>query len=62
MKEFARLHLEAGEAQRVEIRLPVDSLAYYDEGSASWVVEKGSYAALVGPSAGELQKVSFKVG
>jgi beta-glucosidase len=62
LKGFARLHLEAGEAQRVEIKLPVDSLAYYDEGSASWVVEKGQYAALVGPSARELQKVSFKVG
>jgi beta-glucosidase len=61
LKGFARLHLAAGETQRVEIKLPVDSLAYYDEDSASWVVEKGSYSVLVGPSARELQKVSFNV-
>ena len=61
LKGFARVHLEAGESQRVEIKLPVDSLAYYDEESKSWVVEKGSYAALVGPSARELTKVGFNV-
>jgi len=61
LKGFARLHLEVGKTQRVEIKLPVDSLAYYDEESAAWVVEKGSYTALVGPSAGELQKVSFSI-
>jgi hypothetical protein len=45
----------------VEIKLPVNSLAYYDEESASWVVEKGSYSVLVGPSAGELAEVGFTV-
>ena len=61
LKGFARVHLAAGESQRVEIALPVDSLAYYDEGSAGWVVEKGSYAVLAGPSEQELAKVGFNI-
>jgi beta-glucosidase len=64
LKGFARVHLEAGETKRVEIGLPVDSLAYYDEGSGRWTVEKGGYTARVGPSSRErdLLKGSFKVG
>jgi len=61
LKGFARVHLAAGESKRVEIALPVDSLAYYDEGSAGWVVEKGSYAVLAGPSEQELAKVGFNI-
>jgi beta-glucosidase len=64
LKGFARVHLEAGETRRVEIALPVDSLAYYDEASRCWVVEKGEYSVLVGPSSDgrSLLKTCFKIG
>jgi beta-glucosidase len=63
LKGFARLSLAPGETQAAEMAVPVSDLAYYDEASASWVVEEGDYVAYAGPWAREedLLRVGFKV-
>ncbi len=63
LKGFARLSLAPGETQTAEMAVPVSELAYYDEASASWVVEEGEYVAYAGPWAREedLLRVGFTV-
>ncbi len=50
LKGFARVHLEPGETKRVELTLPVQRLAYYDEAQARWIIEPITYRVHVGPS------------
>ena len=50
LKGFARLRLEPGETRRIEIPLPAQRLAYYDETCNGWVVEPGTYRVYLGPS------------
>jgi beta-glucosidase len=50
LKGFARVHLEPGETKRVELVLPIQRLAYYDEAQARWVIEPITYRVYVGPS------------
>ena len=51
LKGFRRVALEAGEEKTVEIRIPLEELKYYDEGTNAWVLENTEYDFLVGPSA-----------
>lgn len=50
LKGFARVRLEPGETKVVSFSVKAPDLAYYDEGSGSWVVEEGEYTVYVGPS------------
>ena len=50
LKGFAKVFLEPGEAQTVSIPLKASDLAYYDEGSAGWIVERMTYTLYVGNS------------
>jgi beta-glucosidase len=50
LKGFARVRLEPGETKAVSFSVKAPDLAYYDEGSGSWVVEEGEYTVYVGPS------------
>ncbi len=63
LKGFARIALQPGERKTVDISVPVSELAFYDESSASWIVETGPYVAYAGPWAREddLLKVGFEV-
>lgn len=60
LKEWQKVPLKRGEKRRVTFELPISDLAYWDE---KFVVEKGSYEVLVGPSSRqeELLSVGFKV-
>ena len=50
LKGFAKVMLEPGETQTVEIAVPINSLAYYDVGEATWMVESLDYGVHVGTS------------
>ena len=50
LKGFARVRLEPGETKALSFTVEARDLAYYDEGSGSWVVEEGDYTVWVGPS------------
>jgi beta-glucosidase len=47
LKAFARVTLTPGETRAVRLVVPPESLAYYDEAGARWVVEPIAYAAIV---------------
>lgn len=50
LKAFCKEHFEAGERRTVELTFAADDLAYWDEESHSWQVEKGDYTLYVGNS------------
>ena len=63
LKGFARVTLEPGETQTVEIPVRVPDLAYWDAASHAWVVERAEHLVHVGPNAGNLPlSGSFWVG
>jgi beta-glucosidase len=47
LKAFRRVGLKAGETRTVQVDIPVNDLAYYDEQSG-WIVERTSYTLIVG--------------
>jgi beta-glucosidase len=48
LKAFARVALAPGETRPVRLEVPVSDLAYYDDAGSGFVVEPGSYEAVVG--------------
>ncbi len=50
LKGFVRVHLEPGETKPVKLTLPIERLAYDDEGQVRWVVEPITYRVYIGPS------------
>ncbi|MFZ1863163.1 MAG: glycoside hydrolase family 3 C-terminal domain-containing protein [Polyangiales bacterium] len=54
LKGFAKVMLEPGETQTVEIAVPINSLAYYDVGEATWMVESLDYGVHLGTSSRDL--------
>jgi beta-glucosidase len=50
LKGFAKVHLEAGETQRVTVELNRRSFAYYDVAAKAWRAEPGIFDVLVGGS------------
>lgn len=54
LKGFAKVQLQPGETQTVEIAIPVDRLAYYDVSESAWVVEELEHAVHAGTSSRDL--------
>ncbi len=54
LKAFARVHLEPGQTRTVPLEVRAADLAYWDVGTASWIVEPITYGVHVGPSAADL--------
>ncbi len=54
LKGFAKVHLAAGEEQRVTLVLDRSSFRVYDVAARAWVVEAGTYEVLVGRSSVDL--------
>lgn len=52
LKGFKRISLKPGESTTVNIKVPVDMLAYYDDGQ--WKVAPGDYIFRFGPSSADL--------
>lgn len=63
LKGFAKTKLlQAGESQVLSFELDARSLASFDEKTAAWVAEKGTYEAFLGASSRDLRgSVSFKL-
>lgn len=63
LKNFTKACLEAGQSKQLEISIPVKDLAYWDETSNSWKIEKTRYTLYVGTSSQDkdLQNVTFEV-
>lgn len=43
LKAFKKVHLRAGESSVVLLEIPVKDLAYYNDKTQAWVVDKGDY-------------------
>jgi len=54
LKGFAKVVLEPGATQTVEIAVPVNDLAYYDVAEAAWALEGLEHEILVGTSSRDL--------
>ncbi len=54
LKGFAKVTLEPGETETVEIAVPVSSLAYYDVAEAAWVLEGLDHEVHAGTSSRDL--------
>ena len=56
LKGFAKVALEPGETQTVEIAVPVNSLAYYDVATSAWALEGLAHEVQVGTSSRDLPR------
>ncbi|MFT3738529.1 MAG: glycoside hydrolase family 3 C-terminal domain-containing protein [Breznakibacter sp.] len=62
LKAFRKVSLQAGQSQVVDVQIPVSDLAYYDESTKSWTVEKGTYQLMVGKSSRDIaQTVTVEI-
>lgn len=55
LKGFQRIELKAGEMKTVEITLPLEKLAYFDESKNTFVVEKMDYDCYLGNSSADAE-------
>jgi beta-glucosidase len=56
LKGFQKVFVDGGKNKTVEIDIPVNSLAFYDESIAGWNLEKGDYICYVGNAADNITK------
>ena len=56
LKGFKKVKVSSNEYVEVNINIPVKELAYYDENSASWKIEKGNYIIYIGNSSRAIDK------
>jgi len=61
LKAFRKVALAPGETRRVELFLPVQEWAYYDEGEGRWRVEPGRYLLYVGRSSEDAEMLHAEV-
>ncbi|HEX3476527.1 MAG TPA: glycoside hydrolase family 3 C-terminal domain-containing protein [Kofleriaceae bacterium] len=54
LKAFAKVHLDAGQTQAVQLSLDMRALAYFDDAQQAWVAEAGEFELLVGQSSADL--------
>lgn len=54
---FQRVHLEAGEEKKVELPVSLRDVAYFDEASKGWRVERGQYEFSFGQSTAHIESV-----
>ena len=62
LKGFNKVHLKKGENALVETFIDVDALAFYDESTSGWSLEKGNYTVYVGTASDDItQKIDISV-
>jgi beta-glucosidase len=61
LKAFTKVHLEVGESKQVELAIPVDSLAYFDEKNRKWVIEDNQYDVFIGQCNSDEELLSTRV-
>lgn len=50
LKGFAKVFLQAGQSERVTIELDKYAFSYWDDKEGSWLLEKGSFEAIIAKS------------
>jgi len=58
LKAFKKLMIKSGQTANVVLRVPVQSLAYYNVKNKSWTVEPGQYRLLAGTSSRNIKQVA----
>ncbi len=56
LKGFQKIELAAGELKTVSVKIPMSSLAFFDEEAHAWEVEKGGYTIYVGTASDNIAK------
>ncbi|KAJ6482510.1 beta-glucosidase [Mycena sanguinolenta] len=54
LKGFAKVNLEPGKSETVEVQLDKYAVSYWDDRFSTWAVEKGEYLIRAGPSSDRL--------
>ncbi len=57
LKAFTKVLVNKGGKMEVKLTVPVKDLAYFDNKSASWIVEPGTYKILVGSSSAKIDQI-----
>ncbi len=60
LKGFQKVEVDSGKGVTANIEIPVSALAYYDETTSNWIVEKGTYNVYVGNASNNISK-SLKI-
>ncbi|MCB0611835.1 MAG: glycoside hydrolase family 3 C-terminal domain-containing protein, partial [Phaeodactylibacter sp.] len=62
LKGFNKVHLKKGENALVEILIDIDALAFYDESTSGWSLEKGDYTVYLGTASDDItEKIAISV-
>lgn len=62
LANFARVELDPGQSQRLELLIPRQALAYWDESRSAWAVEGGTHHLLLGGSSRDIHhRLAFDV-
>jgi len=56
LKGFKKISLLQGESKKIEIKIGVTKLAFYDEKKSNWSIEKGEYTVYVGNASDHIIK------
>ena len=57
LKAFAKTSLlSANSSQELQLEIPVQELAYWDEKANDWILEKGTYTIQVGSSSRDIRR------
>ncbi|MDC1535003.1 glycoside hydrolase family 3 C-terminal domain-containing protein, partial [Flavobacteriaceae bacterium] len=56
LKGFKKIFILKGDTKKLEIDIPVDKLAFYDEENSDWNIEKGEYIIYVGNASDNISK------
>ncbi|MFY0625102.1 MAG: glycoside hydrolase family 3 C-terminal domain-containing protein [Reichenbachiella sp.] len=56
LKGFSKVSLDAGQTDKVQIDIPVSSLAFFDDKKMKWVVEPGEFKIHIGTSSADVKK------
>ena len=56
LKGFKKISVLEGESKKIEIKIGVNKLAFYDEKTSNWSIEKGEYTVYVGNASDHIIK------
>ncbi|UCE95031.1 MAG: fibronectin type III-like domain-contianing protein [Flavobacteriaceae bacterium] len=56
LKAFKKVRLKPGDQTRLNLEIPVQDLAYYDESISDWVIEPGDYSIYIGNASDKIYK------
>lgn len=62
LKGFGKVYVKSGEKGKVEVEIPVSSLAFYDDAARQWTVEDDTFTIHVAASSSDVRKsVNIKI-